>query len=96
MSCPFSALWQTVTGKNIKAPHPVAENNTEEPASPSRRSLLMGLGAPVAHWLLAALPVKLRWLRLIRPRFCPMMPSSKNKLFMVNIKAGSPPRSKRR
>lgn len=45
MGCPFSALWQTVTGKNIKAPHPVSENNTEEPASPSRRSLLMGLGA---------------------------------------------------
>ena len=44
MGCPFSALWQTVTGKNIKAPHPVAEDQ-ETPASPSRRSLLMGLGA---------------------------------------------------
>ncbi|WP_394698941.1 iron uptake transporter deferrochelatase/peroxidase subunit [uncultured Tolumonas sp.] len=45
MGCPFSALWQTVTGKSMKAPHPVTEHNTEELASPSRRSLLMGLGA---------------------------------------------------
>nr|WP_320151474.1 iron uptake transporter deferrochelatase/peroxidase subunit [uncultured Tolumonas sp.] len=29
----------------MKAPHPVTEHNTEELASPSRRSLLMGLGA---------------------------------------------------
>lgn len=45
MGCPFSALWQTVTGKSMKAPHPVTTNNSEELASPSRRSLLMGLGA---------------------------------------------------
>ena len=45
MGCPFSALWQTVTGKSMKTPHPVTTNNSEELASPSRRSLLMGLGA---------------------------------------------------
>ena len=58
MGCPFSALWQTVTGKNIKAPHPVAENNTEEPASPSRRSLLMGLGAASGALALGGLASK--------------------------------------
>lgn len=45
MGCPFSALWQTVTGKKMTAPHPVNTNHPEALASPSRRSLLLGLGA---------------------------------------------------
>jgi deferrochelatase/peroxidase EfeB len=44
MGCPFSALWQTIAGRNVSSPHSVKNDHVEEPDSPSRRSLLLGLG----------------------------------------------------
>lgn len=44
MACPFSTLWQSLTGKKA-APHPLPAESTEAPADGSRRSFLLGVGA---------------------------------------------------
>lgn len=45
MGCPFSALWQTLTGKKTTAPHPLPAQPADAPSDQSRRSFLLGVGA---------------------------------------------------
>lgn len=45
MACPFSALWQTLTGKKVAAPHPLPAETENAPTDHSRRSFLLGVGA---------------------------------------------------
>lgn len=45
MGCPFSALWQTLSGKKASTPHPIRQADGQAPSDASRRSFLLGVGA---------------------------------------------------